>query len=70
MNILRAFSRVLLGLVFIFSGFTKIIDPVGVGLIVAEYMKILGVTSIPQLCQFLGIALSATELLLGRRLLS
>lgn len=70
MNILRAFSRVLLGLVFIFSGFTKIIDPVGVGLIVAEYMKILGVTSIPQLCQFMGIALSATELLLGICLLS
>ncbi|MEA5006560.1 MAG: DoxX family protein [Rikenellaceae bacterium] len=70
MNILRAFSRVLLGLVFIFSGFTKIIDPVGVGLIVAEYMKILGLTSIPQICQFLGIALSATELLLGICLLS
>ncbi|MCK9628162.1 MAG: DoxX family protein [Bacteroidales bacterium] len=70
MNILRASSRVLLGLVFIFSGFTKIIDPVGVGLIISEYFKILGFTSIPQLCQFAGIVLSAVELLLGICLLS
>jgi len=69
MNMLRAFSRVLLGLTFIFSGFTKIIDPVGVGLIIAEYMKILDLGATPEICQVVGITLSGVELMLGISLL-
>ncbi|MEN6568580.1 MAG: BT_3928 family protein [Rikenellaceae bacterium] len=69
MRFLRGFSRILLGLTFIFSGFTKIIDPVGVGLIFAEYFKIIGLAAAPGICQIMGIVLSSVELLLGISLL-
>jgi len=65
MNLLRALARLIIGLTFIFSGFVKIIDPVGGGLIIGEYFKIIGIGSLPFLYQTLGVALSATELLLG-----
>ncbi|MEN6617903.1 MAG: BT_3928 family protein [Rikenellaceae bacterium] len=65
MKMFRALSRLIIGLTFIFSGFTKIIDPVGGGLIVGEYFKILGIGSFPSFYQALGTALSAAELLLG-----
>ncbi|MFA5850392.1 MAG: BT_3928 family protein [Bacteroidales bacterium] len=65
MNLLRAIARLIIGLTFIFSGFVKIIDPVGGGLIIGEYFKIIGIGSFPFLYQTMGVALSATELLLG-----
>lgn len=65
MRFLRAISRVVIGLTFLLSGFVKIIDPVGVGLIVEEYFKIIGFGSWPLLYQTLGVALSSTEMLLG-----
>ncbi|MFA6335046.1 MAG: BT_3928 family protein [Bacteroidales bacterium] len=65
MKLLRAVSRLIVGFTFIFSGFSKIIDPVGVGLIVGEYFKIIGIGSLPLLYQILGAALSGAELLLG-----
>lgn len=65
MKLLRAVSRLIIGLTFIFSGFVKIIDPVGAGLIVGEYFKIIGIDSLPLLYQIIGMALSGVELLLG-----
>ena len=65
MNLLRALARLIIGLTFIFSGFVKIIDPVGGGLIIGEYFNIIGIGSHPFLYQTMGVALSATELLLG-----
>lgn len=65
MNMLRALARLIIGLTFIFSGFVKIIDPVGGGLIIGEYFNIIGIGSFPFLYQTMGVALSATELLLG-----
>ena len=65
MKFLRALSRLIVGLTFIFSGFVKIIDPVGAGLIVEEYFKWLGFGQWHFLFQTIGIALSGTELLLG-----
>lgn len=65
MKLLRAVSRLIIGLTFIFSGFVKIIDPVGAGLIVGEYFKIIGIDSLPLLYQIIGMALSGAELLLG-----
>ncbi|OFY38674.1 MAG: hypothetical protein A2X18_08320 [Bacteroidetes bacterium GWF2_40_14] len=65
MNMLRALARLIIGLTFIFSGFVKIIDPVGGGLIIGEYFKIIGIGSFPFLYQTMGVVLSATELLLG-----
>ncbi|MDO9680229.1 MAG: DoxX family protein [Bacteroidales bacterium] len=65
MKFLRAISRLIIGLTFIFSGFVKIIDPVGAGLIVEEYFKWLGLGEWHFLFQTLGVVLSGTELLLG-----
>lgn len=69
MKILRAFARFIVGVTFIFSGFSKIIDPVGAGLIVGEYFKIVGIESYSHLFQLFGATLSGVELLLGISLL-
>ncbi|MDP3452803.1 MAG: DoxX family protein [Bacteroidales bacterium] len=69
MRFLRAISRVVIGLTFLLSGFVKIIDPVGGGLIIEEYFKFIGGGSWHLLYQTLGIALSSTEMLLGIALL-
>ncbi|PKO96366.1 MAG: hypothetical protein CVU12_05370 [Bacteroidetes bacterium HGW-Bacteroidetes-7] len=65
MKFLRALSRLIVGLTFIFSGFVKIIDPVGAGLIVEEYFKWIGLGEWHFLFQTVGVALSGAELLLG-----
>ena len=38
MGLLRALCRIILGLVFILSGFLKAIDPIGSGLKIKEYL--------------------------------
>ena len=65
MKFLRAISRVIIGLTFLLSGFVKIIDPVGVGLIFEEYFKAAGFGDLHTLALISGVALSATEMLLG-----
>jgi triosephosphate isomerase len=65
MNFIRGLARLIIGLTFIFSGFVKIIDPVGTGLIVGEYVRIAGIVNLPVLCQLGGALLSAAELLIG-----
>lgn len=65
MRALRFFARLIFGLTFIVSGFFKITDPVGTGLIVGEYLKAMhldfaGFLSLPG-----GILLSGLELLTG-----
>jgi hypothetical protein len=37
---LRRFCAILIGLVFLVSGLLKLLDPVGTGLIVTEYLKV------------------------------
>jgi triosephosphate isomerase len=65
MKYLRAISRLIIGLTFIFSGFVKIIDPVGAGLIIEEYFKIVGFGQWHFLYQTIGVMLSGAELLIG-----
>ncbi len=65
MNLLRAISRLTVGLVFIFSGFVKLIDPAGVGLIIEEYFKIIGLGNWHHFFVFIGAVLSIAEMLLG-----
>ncbi len=65
MKFLRAISRVVIGVTFLLSGFVKIIDPVGVGLIIEEYMKVAGLDSWHFIEQTLGVVLSGTEMLIG-----
>ncbi len=65
MGALRGFARFVVGFTFIFSGFVKIIDPAGTGLIVAEYLRLAGMIDVPLLAKFAGAILSVTELVLG-----
>lgn len=65
MKFLRALSRLIIGLTFIFSGFVKIIDPVGSGLIIGEYFKWIGFGDWHTLFQTIGVLISGAELLLG-----
>lgn len=65
MNLLRALVRFLVGFVFLFSGFVKIIDPAGVGLIIEEYFKIVGLGNWHTFYILVGALLSITEMLLG-----
>lgn len=65
MNLLRALIRFLVGFLFLFSGFVKIIDPAGVGLIIQEYFKIIGLGNWYTFDLLIGALLSITEMLLG-----
>lgn len=65
MNFLRAVSRFIVGFVFLFSGFVKIIDPAGVGLIIEEYFKLVGGGEWHTFYVFTGALLSIAEMLLG-----
>ena len=65
MKFLRAISRVFAGLVFLLAGFLKLSDPAGNGLVVGEYLKIIGLTDVPDLAFWLGFFLSVAETLIG-----
>ena len=65
MKFLRAISRVVIGLTFLLSGFVKIIDPVGVGLIFEEYFKAAGFGDMHTFALLSGVVLSVAEMLLG-----
>ena len=65
MRFLRIFSRVIIGLLFIFSGCTKAIDPVGFGFVMTEYLKALGLDFLCPLAVTGGILMSAFEFVLG-----
>ena len=65
MRFIRSISRILFGLVFISSGLLKLIDPVGTGLQVTEYLHILHLSFFSSLSVLLGIALSVTEFVIG-----
>lgn len=63
-------SRLVFGLVFIISGFLKLIDPVGTSLVVAEYFKVLHLGFLDLFSLPVGISLSITEFMVGISVLS
>ncbi len=65
MKFLRIFSRVLLGLLFIFSGYVKAIDPIGSELIFTADFEAFHMAFFSPLALGFGILLSAVELVLG-----
>ena len=70
MKMIRYISRLLTGIVFIFSGFVKAVDPAGSAIKFREYFEafhldFLVFTAVP-----LAIALSAAELMIGLNLLA
>jgi hypothetical protein len=59
------FSRVLIGLTFMFSGIVKSIDPVGFAIKIGEYLSVFGMGSVEWLATFFAFNLSAVEFVLG-----
>ncbi len=57
--------RLLFGITFVLSGFFKVVDPVGTGLIVEEYLNALHLGFLRFTALPFGIVLSITELVIG-----
>lgn len=62
---LHKLFRILFGLTFILSGFTKLIDPVGTSLIVKEYFSFMHLLFLSPLATVFAVAMSALEMLTG-----
>lgn len=69
MKPLTRFCRVIVGIVFIFSGFVKLLAPVGTSLIMKEYLELFHLGFISGGALPLGIALAMMEFLTGVSLL-
>ncbi len=65
MKAVRIIARILLGVVFIFSGFVKGIDPQGFAIKLSEYFESFGLPEMETISLILGILVSTGELLIG-----
>jgi uncharacterized membrane protein YphA (DoxX/SURF4 family) len=65
MKTIRILSRIVLGIVFIFSGFVKGIDPAGFGIKLSEYLQSFGFPEWEALTLILGVLVSTGELIIG-----
>jgi len=65
MKYARLISRIILGIVFIFSGFVKVVDPLGSAYKFADYFNAFGLGFMEFAALPLGIFLAAFELVLG-----
>jgi uncharacterized membrane protein YphA (DoxX/SURF4 family) len=66
---MRRISCIIIGLLFVFSGFVKAVDPVGTGLIFSEYFNAFGLHFPGSFGLVAGVMLSTLEFLLGVMLL-
>lgn len=64
-GIIRNVSRYLIGIVFIFSGFVKAIDPWGSAFKFSDYLEAFGIDFLLPFTLILAILLSTAELLIG-----
>nr|WP_321410629.1 BT_3928 family protein [uncultured Carboxylicivirga sp.] len=62
---LKTIARIILGIVFLFSGFVKAVDPQGGAIKIAEYLEIIGLHQANSVSVILAIALSTLEFILG-----
>lgn len=69
MRIIRNIARILLGMTFVFSGFTKGIDPLGSAYKFTDYFMAFGIPWASQLSLVLSILLSLAEFAIGAALL-
>lgn len=58
-------SRILLGLVFVFSGFSKLVDPLGSTYKIQDYLAAMGLDFFAPIALVVGIALATFEFTLG-----
>ena len=65
LRILMFLFRLVFGVTFILSGFFKLTDPVGTGLIVDEYLRVLHLSFLDPVAVPLGMVLSLTEFMIG-----
>ncbi|MCK4749891.1 MAG: DoxX family protein [Bacteroidales bacterium] len=65
MKYIRLLSRIILGLVFIFSGFVKAVDPLGSAYKFTDYFTAFKLDFLEFLALPIGVLLSAFELILG-----
>lgn len=70
MNFLRRLCAVIVGITFLVSGLSKIIDPVGTMLIITEYAKLLHLGFIIPAAKVIGIILSSLEAITGLALIT
>ena len=67
---LRRLCSILLGLVFFIAGMLKLMDPVGAGLVVEEYLEFLHFGWLAFAAKGLGVALALVETLTGAALIA
>ena len=67
---MRRLCAVLIGLVFLGSGLLKLMDPVGTGLIVSEYVKFFHLGFLQGVSKALGMVLSLVESVTGAALIT
>ncbi len=70
LNILRNFSRLLTGLLFLFSGFVKAVDPMGSSFKFDDYFVAFGIEWLTPYSLLFGIILSTVEFSVGFCLIS
>ena len=58
-------ARLIFGLTFIMSGFVKLIDPVGTGLVIQEYLNVINRHALSFLAVPSGILRSLLEFVVG-----
>ena len=67
---MKRFCGFATGFVFFISGILKLMDPVGTGLIIKEYLEFLHITFLNVASKPAGIVLALTEALLGAGLIT
>ncbi|MBR0502439.1 MAG: DoxX family membrane protein, partial [Paludibacteraceae bacterium] len=64
-KIIVVIARILLGVVFIFSGYAKAVDPLGSNYKIQDYLSAMGLEGFASVALVAGILLAAFEFLLG-----
>ena len=67
---IRRFCSVLLGLVYFGAGMLKLMDPVGAGLVVEEYLSFFRLGWLSPLAKAIGVGMALIETLVGAALLA
>ena len=67
---MKRFCGFITGFVFFISGILKLMDPVGTGLIIKEYLGFMHLGFMDPIAKFLGAGLALTESVLGTGLIT